>query len=158
MNFFPFHSMQWKPTVGWIWYILEFLFFNAYFENLVEDEYGSLLRCLPYKVIRKKYGDLLDEHDNSNVILKSPPRMMSTYMCAFFSNWEFYNKTVTLLTRKGVSCKMICLFGPIYVLKLTCLQTILQIMKYYNDNASTWSNNNRQQHKKGERGLVYIRF
>ena len=32
--------------------------------NLLEDEYFLLLACSTYKVIRKKYDDLLDKHDN----------------------------------------------------------------------------------------------
>ena len=42
-------------------------------ENLVEDEYHLLITCLAYKIIRKKYEDLLDGHDNMSVMLKFPP-------------------------------------------------------------------------------------
>ena len=43
-------------------------------ENLVEDEYRLLVALSAHKVIREKYDDLLDEHDNASVILKYPPR------------------------------------------------------------------------------------
>ena len=36
---------------------------KVYNENLVEDEYHLLLTYSAYKVIRKKYDDLLEGHE-----------------------------------------------------------------------------------------------
>ena len=68
-------------------------------ENLVKDEYHTY-HMLMYKVIREKYGDLLDGHDNVSAILQCPPRRVSTYVHALFSHRDFYYKVVTPILRK----------------------------------------------------------
>ena len=56
-------------------------------EKLMEDDYHLLLVAYrTYKFICEKYDDLLDGHDNSYEIPKSPPRRVSTYVRAFFSH------------------------------------------------------------------------
>ena len=49
-------------------------------DNLVEDEYNYILLCSSYKVMRMKYDDLQDGHDNLHAILNCPPRRVSTYV------------------------------------------------------------------------------
>ena len=62
----------------------------VYNKNMVEDEHHLLLACPTHKIIHKKYDELLHGHDNLSGILKSPPRRVSTYVCALFSNREFF--------------------------------------------------------------------
>ena len=64
-------------------------------ENLVEDEYRLLVALSAHKVIREKYDDLLDEHDNVSVTLKCPPWKVSTYVCILFTYIVFYYRVVT---------------------------------------------------------------
>ena len=52
-------------------------------------EYHSLIACSMYNVIREKYDDMLNGHDNVSVILKCLPRMMCTYVHAVFWHREF---------------------------------------------------------------------
>ena len=66
--------------------------FPCCYENPVGDKYHVLITCSAYKVIREKCDNLLDMHDNVNVMLKGQPRRMSTCVCvcALFSNREFF--------------------------------------------------------------------
>ena len=67
-------------------------------QNLEEDEYHSLLTCSSYKVIFKKYDDLLDEHDNFSVIHKSPPRRVRAHTCLhYFHIKHSYYRVVALI-------------------------------------------------------------
>ena len=43
-----------------------------------------LITWSEYKVIRKKYDNLLDDYDDVTIILKSPPKRVTTYLCALF--------------------------------------------------------------------------
>ena len=53
-------------------------------ENLVEDEH-YLLHASICNVIDEKHDDLLYGGDNLSVILKSPPKRVSTYLlCIIF--------------------------------------------------------------------------
>ena len=53
---------------------------------LMEDEYHLFMTHSTCKVIREKYGNLLDGQDNVNVTHKCPPRMVSTKLaCIIFT-------------------------------------------------------------------------
>ena len=49
-------------------------------KNLEVNEYNLILAFSEYKVIWKKYNNLLDGNDNLNIIFKSQPRRVSTYV------------------------------------------------------------------------------
>ena len=51
-------------------------------KKLVKDQYDLLHACSRYKVIHEKCDDVLDGHVKLSVILKSPPRRVSTNVCA----------------------------------------------------------------------------
>ena len=63
-------------------------------------EYQLLLVGSTCTIIRKKCDNLLDKHDNFSVILKSLPRMISTYMHAIFSWRELLLQRIDPLLRK----------------------------------------------------------
>ena len=62
------------------------------------------------ELLCEKYDDLLDKHDNSSVILNSPPRKMSTYLCALISQREFLLQSSKPPSEEGDAYKLICLF------------------------------------------------
>ena len=71
-------------------------------ENLVRDEYHLLITCSTYKVICENYDNLLNRHDNVDVILKYPPRRVSAYECALFSHREFLLQSNNAPSLEGV--------------------------------------------------------
>ena len=77
-------------------------------ENIVEDEYNSLLPCWAWKVIRRKYNDLLDGHDNLSVIYKSSTTRMRT-MCMHYCHIESFYYRVVKQHLRGVKSMVICL-------------------------------------------------
>ena len=77
---------------------------------MVDDECHLLISCSMYKVIHEKYDDLLDEHDNVNVILKCPPRRVSTYVWELFSRREILLQSNSLImdNKTSILCYLEC--------------------------------------------------
>ena len=55
-------------------------------EGMVEDECHLLFTCLAYSAIRSRYDDILRGSDNFSAILKTPPRRLSSYVYALFTD------------------------------------------------------------------------
>ena len=58
-------------------------------EGMVEDGYHLLFTCSTYNAIHSRYDDILRESDNLSVILKTPPRRLSSYVYALFMHRDF---------------------------------------------------------------------
>ena len=61
-------------------------------EDLVEDEYHFLYTCLAYIVIHETLGAILRGSYNLVAILKAPPRRLSSYVYAPFTQTLFAPK------------------------------------------------------------------
>ena len=71
-------------------------------EGMVEDECHLLFTCSAYSAIRSRYDDILRGSDNLSVILKTPPRRLSSYVYVLkFTHRDFVLQFVITPFQEG---------------------------------------------------------
>ena len=70
-------------------------------EGMVEDECHFLFTCSAYSAIRSRYVDILKGSDNLSVILKTPPRRLSSYAYALFTHRDFVLQCMNTSFQEG---------------------------------------------------------
>ena len=93
-------------------------------QNLVEGGISLTYHMLRNKVIRENYDDLLDRHDNVNLIHKCPPRM-----CIIFGQ-SFYYSVITPVFRKESHTRWCVVLVP--CVKIGHLMDIFSVLLFLN--------------------------
>ena len=81
-------------------------------EGPVEYEYHLLFICSTYNVIQERFDDILRRCDNLSIILKAPPRKLSTYVHTLtLTQRVFYPRYGYPFLRRRHPSRTICKLG-----------------------------------------------